>query len=110
MSAQPQPRLINARDCLARFARGRKFALNYKINQQQCDFLMLYCCLPTHTHARTHTHTATNKHRSTRTLMQMGKGKNSLLEYGGEKVGVAYFLNKLMLCLTVETCNKNDAK
>jgi len=34
--------------------------------------------------------------------MQMGKGKNSLLEYGGEKVGVAYFLNKLMLCLTVE--------
>jgi len=42
--------------------------------------------------------------------MQMGKGKNSLLVKGGEKVGVAYFLNKLMLCLTVETCNKYDAK
>lgn len=80
--------------------------MNYKINQQQCDFLMLHCCSGA---------TATERHIQNRTealgyTYANGKRENSLLGGVGEKVGAAYFLNKLMLCLTVETCNKNDAK
>jgi len=90
MSAQPRPRLINARDCLARFAPGRKFALNYKINQQQCDFLMLYCCLPTHTHTRTHTQQQTNiaAHEH---LCKWEKGKTVYWSMGARKLALLIF-------------------
>jgi len=91
MSAQPQPRLINARDCLARFARGRKFALNYKINQQQCDFLMLYCCLPTHTYTRTHTHTNKQTSQHTNTYANGKREKQFIGVWGRESWRCLFF-------------------
>lgn len=52
-------RLINVGNRLARFAFAnvvvKKLTLNYKINQRQCDFLMLHCCSNTHKYSPTHT-------------------------------------------------------
>lgn len=86
----------------------KKFDLSCKINQQpEWDFLMLHCCSNKHEH--THAHTYTDRGmagvRECKKIKTVYKTQSKRQQ---EKVGAAYFLYKLMLRLTVETCNKND--
>lgn len=80
---------------------------------------MLYCCSNKHTQIR-HTHTSASvmQTESERERAGGGEGEGEKIKTvyktqskrQQEKVGAAYFLYKLMLRLTVETCNKNDSK
>lgn len=86
---------------------------------------MLHCCSNKHnkyTHkSGTHTHTSANGMLTER-VREGGRGAGedegekiktvykTQSKRQQEKVGAAYFLYKLMLRLTVETCNKNDSK
>lgn len=90
---------------------------------------MLHCCSNKHnkyTHkSGTHTHTHVCQWDADREReKERGRGRGAGEDEGEkiktvyktqskrqqEKVGAAYFLYKLMLRLTVETCNKNDSK